>query len=206
MIDSVQGWIWAVLASGAVSASLLAIAGYLGRTQLTHWLNKDLESVKASHQRELESYRASLIAEVERVKARQDVQKTMAIRMAERKFEAIDRLHRLLEPRAREIVAALMLFQGTGQAERNEQLRKFRVVLQEAAEAASIASAFLTQDESKLMHRYIAKLTASALQLMKDVYSMSPDQLDLTKTELKAMRIECFRILDGHIAKMLSMD
>lgn len=89
-------WIWSMLGSGAVAAVLLGVAGYLGRTQLAHWLNRDIEKIKAEHNRQLEAYKVSLIAEAERAKASQEVKKSMAIRIAEKRFEALDRLHRIL--------------------------------------------------------------------------------------------------------------
>lgn len=100
----VAGFVWAGLAGGGLSATLLAIAAVLGKSQLTHWLNKDIESIKAQHQqdlerakasyaRELEAYRTSLIAQAEAIKASQDVKKAMAVKIAEMKFDAIQKLH-----------------------------------------------------------------------------------------------------------------
>ncbi|WP_422848963.1 hypothetical protein ACOYR4_06145 [Acidovorax sp. M14] len=100
----VAGFVWAGLAGGGLSATLLAIAAVLGKSQLTHWLNKDIEGIKARHQqdlerakasyaRELEAYRTSLIAQAEAIKASQDVKKAMAVKIAEMKFAAIQSLH-----------------------------------------------------------------------------------------------------------------
>lgn len=91
-----QIWHWAlsIAASSVGAAALLAVAAVLGRNQLSHWLNKDLERVKAGHQRELEAYKVTLIADTERAKALQDLQKSSALRILEKKFAAIDSLHR----------------------------------------------------------------------------------------------------------------
>ncbi len=87
------GFIWAGLAGGGLSAVLLGAAAFLGKSHLTHWLNKDIERIKTQHQRELEAYKVSLISSVERTKASQDVQKSMAMLVAEKKFHALDRLN-----------------------------------------------------------------------------------------------------------------
>lgn len=82
-----------VLGTGAVAAALLGIAGYLGRSQLAHWLNKDIERIKAEHQLELEAYKVSLIAQAERSKAQQDLKRTAALKFLEMEFEALRELH-----------------------------------------------------------------------------------------------------------------
>lgn len=100
----IGGFFWTVLAGGGVSALLLGIAAILGKSQLAHWLNKDIEAIKSQHQqaletdkakyaRELEAYRASLIAQAEAIKASQDVKKAMAVKIAEMKFDAVQKLH-----------------------------------------------------------------------------------------------------------------
>lgn len=88
-----QGFIWTALGSSAVTLALIGIAGYLGRSQLSHWLNKDLESIKAQHQRDLEAYKTSLIAQAEAVKAAQDVRKLLAVKVAEKRFALLDKIH-----------------------------------------------------------------------------------------------------------------
>jgi len=93
-VDGVWGFVAEVLLSGAVGASLLAIAAYLGRNQLAHWMAKDLEATKAKHQRELEVYKVSLVAETERAKASQDLKKASALRILEKKFAALDAYHK----------------------------------------------------------------------------------------------------------------
>lgn len=80
------------------------------RAQLSHWLNTDLEEIKARHGRELEAYRTSLIAEVERVKATQAIKTAKALRIAEKEFAAIERLHRALVPYATQAIVYLQHF------------------------------------------------------------------------------------------------
>lgn len=67
-------------------------------------LSKDLEAAKAmmqrehavllaQHQRELEAYKVSLIAEAERARATQDVAKALALKVSEKRFEALSTMH-----------------------------------------------------------------------------------------------------------------
>lgn len=100
-----SGWnfVWTVAASSASTTALLAQAGWMFKAQISHWLNKDMEAIKARHQdaleakkaqlaKELEAYRTSLIVQVEALKAAQDVKKSMALLVARRRFEAIENL------------------------------------------------------------------------------------------------------------------
>jgi hypothetical protein len=57
--------------------------------RLRHQFARELADHTTTLQRELESYKVSLIAEAERAKAAQDVRKAIALRTAERKFAAI---------------------------------------------------------------------------------------------------------------------
>lgn len=70
---SVGAWIAEVLGTGAVAAALLSMAAWLSKEQISAWLNKDLEHVKADLQRlstehsvrftKLHEKRAEVIAE-----------------------------------------------------------------------------------------------------------------------------------------------
>ncbi|MDR6890387.1 MULTISPECIES: hypothetical protein [Variovorax] len=101
------GWQWlgSVLASSAGAAVLVGAIGYLGRAQIAHWLAKDLEAMKAGHQRELEAYKVSLIAETERAKAAQEIKKASALMAAEKEFNALNELHLASQGNARFIMA-----------------------------------------------------------------------------------------------------
>ena len=52
-------------------------------------MQKELATHSAQLERDIESYKVSLIADAERIKATQDVKKSLAMRMAERKFNSI---------------------------------------------------------------------------------------------------------------------
>jgi hypothetical protein len=55
-------------------------------------LNKELAEQAAQHQRDLEAYKVTLIAQAEQIKAAQEIKKSLALRIAERKFTAISTL------------------------------------------------------------------------------------------------------------------
>ncbi|WP_285412777.1 hypothetical protein [Variovorax sp. efr-133-TYG-130] len=64
-------WQWAlsVLGSGAFALALMRIAGYLGRSQLDHLLAKNIEVLKAEHQRDLELVKTELSKSIEITKS-----------------------------------------------------------------------------------------------------------------------------------------
>lgn len=69
--------------------SVLAKALAVDVESLRHEFAKELADLTAAHQRALESYKVSLIAETERDRALQDVRKAIALRAAERRFGAV---------------------------------------------------------------------------------------------------------------------
>lgn len=117
-------WFWSVIVSSVGGATLLGAAAYLMRSQLSHWLGKDLERIKAQHQRDLESYKVSLIAAAERAKASQDVQKAMAVLIAEKRFRAIDELHLAVNPMAKTFLTFVQLSSNLHQQQRAEDASK----------------------------------------------------------------------------------
>lgn len=97
----ISGFAQEVLGVGFVVSALLGMAAFLGRSQIAHWLNKDIERIKvdfqkelelekSNHQKALEAFRVSLISESERSKANQAVQTAVALRFSEHQFEAIN--------------------------------------------------------------------------------------------------------------------
>lgn len=85
--------------SGSV-LSLLAFLALIYRDRLRSLLSLDVEKFKADlqrdhaellakHQRELEAYKVALISEAEHVKAAKDIQKSIALKVAERRFDAL---------------------------------------------------------------------------------------------------------------------
>ncbi|MGJ7575724.1 hypothetical protein ACSFBX_34780 [Variovorax sp. RB2P76] len=85
-MDDWGQFVWTVAASSAGTTAVLGAAAWLFKSQISHWLNKDLEAAKAQHQRDLEAYKVSLIAATERSKAAQELKKSAALRVIEVKF------------------------------------------------------------------------------------------------------------------------
>lgn len=129
-------WILSMLGSGAVAAALLGVAGYLGRAQLAHWLNRDIEAIKARHSRDLEAYKVGLIAEAERTKATQEIRKAIALLMAEKKYNALNGLHRAamqLGPEALSLLWAMSPAKNTaGLARMEQRMSEYRQAVREA--------------------------------------------------------------------------
>lgn len=228
---------WALSSVG--TATLLAIAAFLGRSQLSHWLNKDLEvsksrlqreiesqraayqleieshraafqrdleSQKSALQRELEVYKVTLIAETERLKASQDVQKAMAIRLGEKKFEAFDKLHRSLEVNAvSSIYAAHLVHLNSEQQARTELMEQLLNLQDQMTEAISLASPFLTLDEKAILLGYASKITDFICKLGKAAPRYNKASLDLERDRLQKFGFEAENIVHTYLTKMLAM-
>src|SRR4051812_12734048 len=86
-------WLIEILSNAAVTTMLIGAAAWLGRTQITQWLTRDLEALKHKHAREIEAYKVQLVAEVERTKAAHEVRKIGALKVLEMKFASLHKLH-----------------------------------------------------------------------------------------------------------------
>lgn len=155
----IGGFIWAGLAGGGLSAALLAIAVVLGKSQLAHWLNQDIEAIKAKHQQDLETYKVSLIAEAERAKAAQDVKKAMAVQMANKRFAAIDRLHLSSSDIHLKISAFMGMAHALTPERYNETYNTLRSDCVALAAATAVASPFLSPKEKTILDTFSRELT-----------------------------------------------
>ena len=205
-MDALWEWGLSVLVSSAGGAALLALAAYLGRSQLSHWLNKDLEAQKAAHQRDLEAYKVTLIAEAEKVKASRDVQKAMAVRIAEKKFSAIDNLHQKLTSRAVETCSALSVYSTHEYAARVKQYHVQTEKSHNASTVAALASPFITANEMVVIHGFLAALSDATGKLNEEKFSLTSDDIAELTNQLLAKQIECDSILKAHISQMLNMN
>lgn len=88
-----------VLVSSTATTLLIGALGFLFRSQITHWLNRDLEAIKNRYAldlestkdryaKELETHKLSLMGDAERIKAAQEVRKASAIWVVERKYKS----------------------------------------------------------------------------------------------------------------------
>ncbi|MDM0007872.1 hypothetical protein QTI51_24725 [Variovorax sp. J22G73] len=169
------------LASGAVSAVLLGAAAFMFKAQLGHWLNKDIERIKASHQRDLESYKVSLIAETEKTKASQEVSKAMAVLMVEKKFAALNRLHLAVELQASNVLGLLSIHTGE---KRSADIQAMNISVKELMGAFRNASIYFTSEEMECFYRLANKVQGAlgmAMGLSKpaDAKTVEAQELNL---------------------------
>ncbi len=198
-------WVYSILASSAGATALIALAAYLGRTHLSHWLSKDLEAQKAAYQRELEAYKVSLIAEAERAKASQDVQKAMAIRIADKKFSAIEDLHKRLASKSTSALSSILVNLESEHKRRLAVMAREVMKLSEASDAAALAEPFLSPEEIRVMHTLIGNLSSAFEKFGQQTCAISKEDFAALKIQIGELQRDCDAILKSHISKMLSM-
>lgn len=202
---TVTDWLISIAFGSVGGASIVGGLGYLFRARLAHWLNKDLEAVKAKHQRDLEQYKTQLVVEVERMKASNDVHKALALKIAEKRFAAIDELHRAFCG-----VSLGTLFTDIGpdwcsRVNRDKCLLEVFPLITRFDTAIHSARMFLTADES-------AKLTQLRLQLGKLSRYVASDDSEFTYGEfqkredaLDADEMACASLLKAHLNRLFQM-
>jgi hypothetical protein len=195
-------WTLSILGSSAGAAAALAIAGYLGRAKLSHWLNKDLEEVKARHQRELEAYRTSLIAEAERTKAEQAVKTAKALRIADKEFVAVERLHLALVPYA---AAAMVYLEHFNSATREADWIKLNDVMREFTDAERHASIFLTGDDRKIFFDLQDAFSTVVEAALKLKAPMEPKACEVITAPLVEKNAAASQVVARLVKRMHSM-
>ena len=211
-MSSIQEFIWAGLAGGGLSALLLSIAAVMGKSQLAHWLNKDIEGIKAQHQqaladkqaqyqRELESYRTLLIAQAEATKATQEVKKVMAVRMAELKFETIKELRNVCTQIGMQLLYAEAARRTGFHADYREMAANGG-----ALHAAMIkAQPFLSQNQCVTLMEFISSYTNKLNKVARAFSERADVDVESILQSLIQSHQDCERIVLGHLAEMLSM-
>lgn len=86
-----------MLTIGLAPSALLALLGFMFRERLKHALAKSLnahtEEIKLQAQRDIEAYKVTLIASIERQKAQAELKKALAVKHATLEYEALAALH-----------------------------------------------------------------------------------------------------------------
>lgn len=208
-------WTSSVLASTAGAAAALSIVAYAARTQLSHWLSRDLEAtknqyaheleaLKVAHQRELEAYKVSLIAETERVKAKQDVRKTGALRILERRFKCLEELHHASSG----LYAALITHcQNTPGKRKLEDSQKMLEVVRRMGNAIEDSRIFMNPEETDKLTAY----RAAILKFLKYLPSTAPAYPDNEEgkqlsDELMDAELVVDELIREHIDAMQALD
>ncbi len=136
-----------MLAIGLAPSALLAVLGFIFRERLKHALAKSLnaqtEQLKLEAQREIEAYKVTLIASVERQKAQAELIKAIAIKHATLEYEALVLLHARLAEVPTEVLSVTQRAPPGGRTEEQRiqdcsALLKKLQLLFEAAEGAHL--------------------------------------------------------------------
>src|SRR6218665_2410192 len=101
-----------MFAIGLAPSALLGVIGFVFRERLKHRLAKSLnahtEQLKVDAQREIEAYKVTLIASIERQRAHAELKKLLAVKHATLEYEAIAELHKAVG-----VATALVLARAT---------------------------------------------------------------------------------------------
>ncbi|MEG1767052.1 MAG: hypothetical protein RR311_01185 [Comamonas sp.] len=208
----VYGWefFWAVVASTAGTSGLVALALWLFKTQIAHWLNKDIESIKARHQgdleaakaryaRELESYRTSLISQVEAKKAEYEIKKQFSLKVHEIRFKNLEILHSACTA----ISSELMYFVTTPRSERDEEDKlKISKILDDIYNSMMRLTIFLDHDEMEK----ISQLNKYLRTEVGKYYFFSEDILNIIHSDCRKHIAPVHKILTSHLTQMMKLD
>ena len=193
----------AALAGGGATATLLLIAGYLGRTQLAHWLNRDIEAIKARHQRDLESYKVALIATVERTKAAQEVKRAGAVKILEMEFAAIQQLEISRRNLASDTLARANLPTEHKTSEAHsaliQRIDKYR-------EAAALLGIFLTREQRKALLDLRAGVLDALRHCQPGKPSLEGPDFETLQTRVFELDLAIDSMISDLVKRMQSLD
>lgn len=148
-----------VIASSTGTTALLGFAAFLLRTQISQWLSKDLEHLKAQfardletekgkQQRELESYKVGLITLAEQAKNAAAIKQASALLILEKKFQAISNLHTAVNSVSSEVATTSMRKDKT-----QEQAKSAALCMNQFLDAIHAAHPFMTTSEFEAFDR-----------------------------------------------------
>lgn len=203
-MDNAWEFFWTVVASSAGTTVLLGAAAWLCRAQISHWINKDLEAVKAKYQRDLEDYRTSLIAAAEQIKAKQALKTAGALKIIERKFQTLEALARVLRDHASKTNAAVSLAQLT-QDRRLQEIQDTQRRIDDVNVKIEDAASFLTSDEYVQLLRFNQSVMALIGPVMDAQYQRAVPPSEETKAALFAAQAQANALLKEKIVSMMEM-
>ncbi len=149
-----------MLAIGLAPSALLGVLGFMFRERLKHALaralNAHTEELKLQAQREIEAYKVSLIASIERQKAHAELKKAIAIKHATLEYEALVTLHARISDVASSVLSSVQLVPSRKPSteERISEYEKLDKKLDELGEAIDAAHLFVAPDRSIALLRY----------------------------------------------------
>ena len=214
-----NGWdfLYSVAATTGGTVMLLAIAGWLCRTQIAHWLNRDMETVKAMHQeslehkkaelaRELEAYRTNLFAQVEAMKAAQDVKKSMALLVAQRRFEAIEKLRTVYWSIGMELELFLQVWDRLGKEERSTTRSALETGLEAVRNANKNAFPFLDIESAQALIDFSNTATIALGRASHPTWSRVECGLADYHEQIFELRCKADQVISKHWRAMLAME
>ncbi len=203
-----NGWdfVWTVVASSAGSAALLAVVAWLGKAQIAHWLNKDIEAIKAQHQRDLESYKTVLIAQAEAMKVSQDVKKSMALNLANMQFDAIRRLHELTTGVGIVFASFVTNSHSLSSEAQLHRVKEFTTQGVEIQHAIRHAAPFIGSDEAVILLNLHNAMFDQLLNLTQHTgVSMPETKAQELSDEMSALQAQVDMVVRKHLGDMLNM-
>lgn len=193
-------WVWGLLGDAAIAAALLGLAMWLFKAQIAQWLNRDLERLKAQYARELEAYKVTLIAETERTKAKQELQKAGALRIIEKKYQALHGLQRATDRIGATAWAAVHLPPGET---RTRLVGELGSKIDSFSAAASEIGPFLAPDEwAKIMAFQNVLIVANGRGLANSVLDDAAFQLE---TQIASAEIEIDDLIRNLLTQMMTI-
>ena len=161
-----------MVAIGVAPSALLAVLAFIFKERLKHALAKSLnehtEQLKLDAQREMEAYKVTLIANIERQKAQSELRKAIAIKHATLEYEALITLHAQLGDVPAAIVAAASVVPSAGlnQQERSQTYETLEARRKSLEQAIAGAHLFVSPETSiqmldvhgivlDLLHRHV---------------------------------------------------
>lgn len=147
-----------------------------GKSQISHWLNKDIETIKSNFQKELEdlksknlieleAYKASLVSETENKKAYQAIQTSVALKFSENQFHVVNAINLAYADMGNMVVTLYQGYQDENVVNEkwrkmlNLKLAEFQKRSDALTEAIFSASLFMSEAEVEKLHNYSALLS-----------------------------------------------
>lgn len=195
-------WLLEFIGGATVSAGLVAVAGWLSRHQIAHWLTRDLERQKHQYSRELEAYKVQLVAEVERIKAANDVRKTGALKVLDKKYDGLHRLHLAINGLASStLFCASLPFQSRTPDQRQRVLDN----IEELNAALHSVSPFLALEERKSLNEYREQILG-LLKYVAGPNSLTGAELDVFTANLVSSELRVDKLVQEKLFEMMRLE
>lgn len=205
LTDLAQDFIWPAIKAGLGSATFIGLLILIFQERIRRFFEKgmleDLERVKNANQRELEAYKVSLIADAERYKATQDVKKSAALRVVEKRFNALDILHRSTLGNVSRFFSTLTV--RVDEEAFAKERKNLYTRIDELRDAMHGADIFLKREQRGLVRTYLQQLVNIAGACSEPV----PEKEKLTEMQDVALmaEIDVDNMLEEEVTSMMNL-